>query len=67
MAMRGIMQNIRSVPTRAANGDVSRPQRGRAASGDRAAASRARELLAMLAALIVVAGVGALMVACTQL
>jgi hypothetical protein len=61
------MQNIRSVPTRAANGDVGRAQRARAASGDRAAASRARELLAMLAALIVVAGVGALMVACTQL
>ena len=60
------MQTIGTLPT-----DDQASQAGRARLGalseDRAAVSRARELLAVLAALIAVAGVGALMVACTQI
>ena len=61
------MQNIVRLPVQVSRMDEARGHRTAAASGDRPAASRARELLAMLAALVAVAGVGALMVACTQL
>jgi hypothetical protein len=61
------MHSIGTLPAQPSTSDEGQARRMPATSGDRAAGSRARELLAMLAALIVVAGVGAFMVACTQL
>jgi hypothetical protein len=61
------MHSIVTVPAQPPSSDEGPTRRVPATTVDRAAGSRARELLAMLAALIVVAGVGALMVACTQL
>lgn len=61
------MHSIVTAPAQPSSSDEGQTRRMPVTSVDRAAGSRARELLAMLAALIVVAGVGALMVACTQI
>ena len=61
------MQSIVTLSPQVSKSDDGQGRRPSSASADRPAASRARELLAMLAALVAVAGVGALMVACTQL